>query len=206
MYFVQRIDGRIIVPWETTFDEDAALTRAMGVFWAKGYQATSISDLVAAMGINKGSLYNTFGSKKELFTRAFLKYDRERRQALIARLDRLDDASEAIAGLFDALIAESHGDAERRGCLLVNTALELPNHPRDIQDIVSTAMDDFERFFERTLRVGQQRGQVSTELDPSEAATSLLALAVGLRVLARGPRAAGALDAIRKQAVESISA
>lgn len=194
------------MPWEKNFDEDVVLGRAMNVFWAKGYEATSISDLVAAMGINKGSLYNTFGSKKALFTRAFLKYDRERRQVLIARLDRMEDASDAIRALFDTLIAESEGDPERRGCLLVNTALELPNHAPDVQDVVSAAMDDFERFFERTVRIGQERGQISPTLDPATAATSLLALAVGLRVLARGPRAAGDLQGIRNQALESIAA
>lgn len=194
------------MPRETRFDEDAALERAMRVFWAKGFEATSISDLVAAMEINKGSLYNTFGSKKELFTRAFLKYDRERRRALLTRLEGMDDPLLAIERLFDALIAESEADAERRGCLLVNTALELPNHPADVQGIVAAAMDDFERFFERIIRRGQERGQIDATLNASQAATSLLTQAVGLRVLARGALTSDRWHAIRVQALENITA
>ncbi|MGB1215804.1 MAG: TetR/AcrR family transcriptional regulator, partial [Pikeienuella sp.] len=55
------------MPWEKSFDLDDATDKAAAVFWAKGYEATSISDLVAAMGINKGSLYNAFGDKRRLF-------------------------------------------------------------------------------------------------------------------------------------------
>jgi len=194
------------MPWVKDFDVDGAVDRAMKVFWAKGYEATSISDLVAAMRINKGSLYNAFGSKKALFTRAFLKYDRENRQASLKRLEAMDDPVLAIETLFDSLIAESAADTERKGCFLVNTALELPNHPEDIQDMVTSALQDFERFFERTIKAAQARGDVPSGLDAGAAATSLLTQVVGLRVLARGAFDAVSLNAIRTQALQHIAA
>lgn len=193
------------MPRAKDFDEEVALERAMEVYWAKGYEGTSVSDLVTAMGINKGSLYNTFGSKKELFMRAFLKYDRERRRAMIAELERIGDSYVAIARLFDWFIAQSEADSDRKGCLMVNTALELPNHPADVQAVVSAALEDFEAFFERTIRLGRERGQIRAGLDPSQAAPWLLSQALGLRVLSRGALPPDRLHAIRAQALAAVA-
>lgn len=193
------------MPRLKNFDEQVALERAMEVYWAKGYEGTSIHDLVAAMGINKGSLYNTFGSKKELFTRAFLKYDRERRRTLLAQLEKLGDSYAAIANLFEWFVSQSESDPARKGCLMVNTALELPNHPADVQEVVSAAIEDFEAFFERTIRIGQERGQILATLDPTQAAPWLLSQALGLRVLSRGALPSDRLHAIRAQALEAIA-
>ena len=182
------------MPWVKDFDVDGAVDDAMRVFWAKGYEATSISDLVEAMRINKGSLYNAFGSKKELFTRALLRYDRENRRAVVKQLEAMDDPVRAITTLFDSLIAESECDLDRKGCFLINTALELPNHPHDIQDMVRSALRDMEQFFERTVELARTRGEAPPYLDSGEIAKSLLAQLVGLRVLARGAFDAGALQ------------
>ena len=194
------------MPWGKDFDVDDAVDRAMKVFWAKGYEATSISDLVKAMEINKGSLYNAFGSKKALFTRAFLKYDVENRQATIRQLEAMDDPVRAIEVLFDSLIEESAADAGRKGCFLVNTALDLPNHHKDIQDMVTSALDGFETFFEGRIRDGQKTGQIPASIDAKEAAQALVTLVVGLRVLARGAFDTQGLEAIRAQALRTIGA
>ena len=194
------------MPWVKDFDVDDAVDRAMSVFWAKGYEAASISELADAMRINKGSLYNAFGSKKELFTRAFLKYDRENRQAALKQLEAMDDPIAAIRTLFDGMIAESQSDSEKRGCFLVNTALDLPNHTDDVQDMVTSAIEDLEAFFERTIGRAQDKGAAPAGLDRGEAAKSLVAMVVGLRVLARGAFTPKDLKAIRAQALDLISA
>ena len=194
------------MPWVKDFDVDVAVDSAMRTFWAKGYEATSISDLVEAMRINKGSLYNAFGSKKALFIRALLKYDHENRRAVVKQLEALDDPIQAIAALFDAMIAESECDLDRKGCFLINTALELPNHPQDIQDMVRSALQDMEQFFERTVELARTRGEVPSNRDSAETAKSLLAQLVGLRVLARGAFDAAGLQAIRTQALRLVTA
>ena len=193
------------MPWVKDFDVDGAVDDAMKVFWAKGYEATSISDLVGAMNINKGSLYNAFGSKKALFTRAFLKYDRDTRQTTLRDLEAMDDPIRALETFFDGLIAESRADPSRKGCLLVNTALELPNHDDDIRDMVMAALQDFEQFFERTVALAKARGEALSDLDAGEAAKSLLAQAFGLRVLARGAFTIASLEAIRNQALRLVT-
>ncbi len=194
------------MPWVKEFDVDEAVDRAKHVFWLKGYEATSISDLVEAMGINKGSLYNAFGSKKELFVRAILKYDRENRQAALKQLEEMDDPIMAIQALFDSLIAESEADTEHKGCFLVNTALELPNHSDDIKELVAEALLDFEQFFERLLVLAKERGDVPKTLNTANVAKSLLSQVVGTRVLARGVFGSEGLQAIRTQALDQIAA
>jgi TetR/AcrR family transcriptional repressor of nem operon len=193
------------MPWEKSFNLDDALARATKVFWAKGYEATSMADLVAGMGINKGSLYNAFGSKKELFTRALLQYDRDNRQAMLAQLEALDDPLVAVTRLFDVSISESIVDTEKKGCLLVNTALELPNHTDDVRGIIGTVFDDFEAFFKRLIKRGQKRGVISKDVKANDTAKSLFSLLIGIRVLARGDFDASGLRAIKRDALRLIS-
>ena len=192
------------MPWEKSFDLDTATEAAIKVFWAKGYEATSIADLVNSMGINKGSLYNAFGSKKELFTRALLQYDRNNRQKSLRALEALDDPVGSIRILFDGLIVESEADTDRKGCLLVNTALDLPNQEGDVQVMVTSALEEFQDFFRRAVVLGRKRGGIPKTVDPDETAKSLLALVVGLRVLARGVFNGVGLRAIRNQALKLL--
>lgn len=189
---------------EKLFDVDDALDRAADVFWAKGYQAASMADLINGMGINKGSLYNAFGSKKELFKRVLIKFEQGHQIPTLARLEALDDPVAAISTLFDSLIAQSVTDAEKKGNLIVNTALELPNHDEDIGDIVRSATGRLEACFKRLLELGQQRGEISKDIDAEVTAKSLLTLTVGLRVLARGTFDTAGLQAIKSSALTLI--
>ncbi|MBB6429923.1 TetR/AcrR family transcriptional regulator [Algisphaera agarilytica] len=193
------------MPWEKNFDTDLALQQAMKVFWDKGYDATSMADLTKAMGINKGSLYNAFGGKKALFVKAVLKYDLEHRREAIAQLEALDDPIRAFGMLFDGLIAESLADKEKKGCLLVNTALELPSHDGEIRAIVTGGLQDFESYFRRGIEVAQKRGDISASIDAPVTAKGLLTLVVGLRVLARGVFDENGLQAIKTQAMGMLA-
>lgn len=193
------------MPWEKSFDTDEVLDNAMSVFWAKGYEVTSMSDLIKATGINKGSLYNAFGSKKALFKEAFLKYDREQRQARLKKLSQNHSSIEAIESLFDLLVDQSMSDDDKKGCLLVNTAINLPHHDADIEAAVLKGMTDYEVFFEDQLTQAKSRGEVKSTLNVARTAKGLLALVVGLRVLARGVFERSGLEAIRDQALKIVS-
>lgn len=193
------------MPWEKTFDLDEATDKAISVFWQKGYEATSISDLVDGMEINKGSLYNAFGSKKALFDRALLRYDQKNRQKSLRELEALGEPALAISALFDGLVAEARTDVGNRGCLLVNTALEFPNQSADVQNMVTSALHEFEDFFKRMIVLGQKGGSVPADIDADAASRSLLALVVGLRVLARGTYDGEALKALKVGAMKLIS-
>jgi TetR/AcrR family transcriptional repressor of nem operon len=192
------------MPWEKNFDTDEAIDKATQVFWAKGFEATSLADLLKEMGINKGSFYNAFGSKKSLFTQSLLKYDREQRRQVLEQLSSLQDPILAINTLFDALVEQSLADVERKGCFLVNTALDLPNHDEDIQKTVKKGLNDFEAFFEQQVRLGISTGAIPDRVNITVTAKGLLTLVVGLRVLARGVFDQPSLTAIKTQARDLI--
>jgi TetR/AcrR family transcriptional repressor of nem operon len=183
------------MPWQKSFDEEVALDGAMQVFWAKGFEPASIADLLAETGLNRGSLYNAFGGKQQLFVKALLKYDRNR-QAMLAKLEALDDPTEAIATFFDTTVAKTVGDQDHKGCFLFNTALQIATHDEQVKEIVTNGVREIEAFFRRSIEVGQARGAIRKELDPAVTAKTLLSLIVAIRVLGRGVFAEAALHKI----------
>ena len=96
-----------------------------------------------------------------------------------------------------------HGN--KNDCLLVNTALERPNHTDDVREMIDAVIDDFEAFFKRLIKQGQKRGQIPKNIKANQTAKSLLVLVVGLRVLARGKANASGLRAIKTDALRLIT-
>lgn len=183
------------MPWEKSFNEETALEKAMQVFWEKGFEPASISDLLEGTGLNRGSLYNTFGGKQQLFVKALLKYDRDR-QAMLAKLEALDNPKKAIATFFDTTVAKTAADQDHKGCFLFNTALEISTHDEKVNEIVTNGVREIEAFFRRSIEVGQARGDMPKGLDPEATAKALLAMIVAIRVLGRGVFAEAALHTI----------
>lgn len=173
------------MPWAKTFNIDKTLDNAMRMFWSRGYEATSIQDLVQGMGINRGSLYDTYGHKRSLFIAALQHYDKQYRKTRLARLEREHSPKRAIEALFVDWIDLVTTDADRRGCLLTNTALELSAHDAEIGAIVATSQKETEQFFRRLIKRGQAIGEIDQGLDATQNARLLLAALIGLLVLAR---------------------
>ena len=192
------------MPWQKTFDEDEVIGSIMEVFWQKGFEPASMTDLIAGAGITRGSLYNAFGGKEQLFLRALQKYDRDNRRAMLANLEAMDDPKRAIAVLFDALIAEAVSDSGKKGCFLVNTASELIAHGEEVNQIVRNGLREFEAFLRRSVEVAQARKQVPASLDPASTARGLMAMVVAIRVLSRGMFDEAALETIAGQALRLL--
>ncbi len=192
------------MPWEKSFNVDTAIDDAMQVFWNKGFEQTSITDLLAGTGLNKGSLYNAFGGKQQLFVKALQKYDEER-HAMFARLEALDDPQQAIGKLFDNIVATTVADREHKGCFLFNTALQINMHGEEVSGIVTKGVKEIEAFFRRSIEVGQARGQIPKELIAEDTAKALLAMTVGIRLLGRGVFTEASLRTIADQAKRLIA-
>jgi len=173
------------MPWEKQFDIDERLERAMRAFWARGYEATSMQDLVAAMGVNRGSLYATYGDKRSLFLKSLRHYDTEYRIRYLAALERDYDPRQAILAVFEATVDFSLRAAGRDGCFLVNTSIELSAHDPEIAEVVAYGLSETEKFFRRMIRAGHASGDIPAHIDATATARGLLALLMGLRVLAR---------------------
>jgi TetR/AcrR family transcriptional regulator, transcriptional repressor for nem operon len=179
-----------------SFDPDTALRKAMQLFWRQGYEATSVDDLVHAMGINRASLYGTFGDKKSLFLKALERYIET---VLAPRLDALEAARsplDGLRGLFAELTAFAAGDPQRRGCLLVNTSCELASRDAEVAARLRAHGVMMEDRLARVIARAQDEGEVALDRDPRALAQGLAALIDGLRVRSKLGAEGASLDRI----------
>ena len=156
----------------------------MNCFWTQGFEQTSVRDLVDQMGITGASLYNAFGDKRSLYRQAFTHYLTQSVRDRVARLEKLPPAA-AIQAFFDEIIERSVDDKQRRGCMLVNAALELAPYDSEFQKLVVEEMMFIEAFFRRCVAAGQKDGSIISTRPPDEVAKLLLSVLLGIRVLAR---------------------
>ncbi len=167
------------------FDETAALDAAIDCFWRDGYEATSVRDLAAAMGITGTSLYNAFGDKRSLFRQALQRYAQRSTRERIARLESTMPPKQAVCAFLGEIVERSLDDRDRRGCLLVNSALEVAPHDPELGAEVAARLGEIEAFFRRSVTAAQADGSVPPDRDPADLARLLLGVTLGVRVLAR---------------------
>lgn len=172
------------MPWEKKFDAAATLDRALDAFWSRGYEATSMQELVESTGVNRASLYATYGDKRALFQAALRRYDDDRRR-MLARFEAECVPREAIRQLFLSFTNEVDPDGSNKGCFLTNTALELAAHDPEIRAFVAAAQSDIEAFFYRLLVKGKESGDIASHINPADTSRTLLATLLGLVVLVR---------------------
>ena len=167
------------------FDEERAIDAAVDCFWMHGYEKTSVRDLADAMGIGGTSLYNAYGDKRALFARSLERYANRSMRERIARLEGGHRPKEAIAAFVNEIIERSLKDPDRKGCLLINSALDVAPHDAEIGRVVSDYLDEIRAFFHRNLVAARKAGQVPKKIDADSVATHLLGVIAGIRVLAR---------------------
>ena len=156
----------------------------MNCFWAQGFEQTSVRDLAEQMGITGASIYNAFGDKRSLYRQAFVYYLAQTVRDRIARLEKLPPAT-AVRAFFEEIIERSVDDKQRRGCMLVNAALELAPYDPEFQRLVTEEMVFIEAFFRRCVEAGQKDGSITDTRPADELAKLLLSVLLGIRVLAR---------------------
>lgn len=183
------------------FNEEAALDAAMHCFWEKGYQATSIRDLEAETGLTTPSLYNAFGDKRALFRRALERYAVHSARVRIARLEAKMPPKEAIRAFITEIVEHSLNDKERRGCLIVNSALEIAPHDPEIGAEIATRLAEVESFFRRCIAAAQKDRSVPADRSPKDVARLLLGVMIGIRVVARTNPARQLLEGMTRPAL-----
>jgi TetR/AcrR family transcriptional repressor of nem operon len=167
------------------FDETRALDAAVDCFWQRGYGATSVRDLADSMGISGPSLYNAYGDKRALFGRSLERYANRSMRERIARLEARHQPKQAIRAFIAEIIDRSLNDPDRRGCLLINSALDVAPHDAEIGAVVAGYLDEIRGFFRRNLEAARRAGGLRRGLDPEQVAGHLLGVVAGIRVLAR---------------------
>jgi TetR/AcrR family transcriptional repressor of nem operon len=168
------------------FDETEALERAMDLFWRRGYKGTGISDLLGHIGISRQSLYDTFGSKRELFLRVLAHY---RATQLSRALEILEGGSgtdienvKEVVHFFRSL----GEDAECRGCLVANSLIEFgPAEDAEVTDLLRDSLTRLELGFQSALESAQKSGELAPTKSPRQIARALTNAVVGMAVCGR---------------------
>ena len=185
------------------FDKHAALDEAMELFWERGYRGTSIQDLVDRLGVNRQSLYDTYGGKDQLFLAALERY-REIQAAPVRRLlERKGPALEVLRDFFqssvDALLSE-----DCKGCLMANTVTELAGHDEAVTQVCSASARQFEAALCGLLARAQQAGEIAAGRSPLQLARFLMSTMSGLAVTAKATRDRKVLNDVVEVALAAL--
>ena len=159
------------------FDEDVVLEAAMDAFQTKGYEATSLADLCEATGLHKGSLYQTFGDKHELFMRALHHYSEKEFRDTLAVAFNSESPLENIRAVIHR-VCESVGDC--KGCLVINSMVELSPHDEEVKAAVNAFGEKRLRVMADMIGKAQAAGEIRAELDPEFLAQQLMVTMAGI--------------------------
>lgn len=152
------------------FDENQTLERALRLFWQRGYHATSIQDLVEHLGINRASMYDTYSDKRSLYLRALRRYEAVRQEKIAGCLEDNSSPQQQLAQLFDRMRATILTDQDRKGCFLLNAALELVNEDTEVAQLIRAHRAQREQALKRVLESGQAIGMFSHSATPESLA------------------------------------
>ncbi|MFF1909087.1 TetR/AcrR family transcriptional regulator [Kitasatospora sp. NPDC058218] len=186
------------------FDPDTALQAALELFWRRGYEATSMAELVEELGIARASIYATFGSKRELYLRALERYGEQHNPVLLAELSQPGPVLPAVRGLvrrFAREAGEDGADGPRRGCFVTNTAVELAPHDPDAARRVAASLGHLETVLTAALVRAEAQGELPGGRDPRALARMLLVLMQGMRVIGKAGDGAARLRDAAEQAL-----
>ena len=165
------------------FDETEVLVRAMNLFWKQGYEATGTAQLVKEMGIGRQSVYDTFGTKRDLFLQAINHYAKTKGRILTTQLRGEGNYLEQLKQQFKVWgdFALNHEE----GCLMVNTLAELAAQDEEIQIILTEHNNRIEQRLTETIELAIETGEISETVNAQQTARALVALLNGLFLLSK---------------------
>jgi TetR/AcrR family transcriptional repressor of nem operon len=169
------------------YDPEQALEAAMQVFWSHGYEATSLQDLLAAMGLSKSSFYQAFGGKKALFIRCISRYRNRMTDVFNGVLNKAESGLKFIELLLLLSAAEARKpDHLRRGCLLMNTATEFAQNDQEVAKHVTAGFGGLQDALRAAVLSGQREGDISPDHNPDILADYLLSSLGGIKTMVKG--------------------
>ncbi|MEU8464020.1 TetR/AcrR family transcriptional regulator [Streptomyces sp. NPDC029003] len=194
------------MPRPREFEPERVLDAAMLRFWERGYQATSIEDLVKATGVKPGSIYSVFpGGKRALFVKSLERYSKLVVPQKLGELDAPGASVAEIRGYFDGLVRDLLSPEGRQGCLLVNTAIEKAAEDDEVAAVVRGHLARLERCMTAALKTALRRAEVRPDADPVGAARLLVATAQGLMVVGKANPDEAVLRAIVDNAFAGLA-
>ena len=164
------------------FNREDIVSKAVQVFWEKGYSGTSIQDLVDATGLNRSSIYNSFGSKQNLYRVSLEQYEDESNKVFQKALLKSSSPLEAIRRILSSALAVPNEDERSRGCFILNCKMELGSSDEELRQWLLKNQDKSITLFKDLVTEGQAEGQISSVNSPETVAYSLFNTFQGLRL------------------------
>ena len=186
------------------FNEEEVLDKAVAVFWAKGYEATSMQDLVDAMGIQRGSIYAAFGNKQQLFLQSLERYGKVVVKQFLDILESKPSAIESIELFFAQLVEHLLTAGPLRSCLVTNSAIERGLRDEETKQQVLHLLNELEQGFYQALQRAREKGEISTELDINKLANFLTSNMQGLLVMGKVCSERSVLEGINQMTLSII--
>lgn len=164
------------------FDEEKALEAAMQLFWEKGFEATSLSDLTLRMGIQRPSIYSTFGDKKGLFEAALRKYTGAHAAYVRSNLQNNSSVKEAFRAFFENIVAKEYQKSPNWGCFCINSMVELSPHDEKYEILTREHQMYLSVIFQETIERGLRSGELDSGINAKSVAQTLVVSLIGLTV------------------------
>lgn len=173
------------MPKTKQFDVSTVLQKAGDVFWEKGYNGTSMDELVTATGLSRSSIYDTFGDKHGLYLKALEHYRQTQNSMIDQWIPPALPARKKITLFLQKSIQASLSDDKQKGCFLLNTTTELANVDSHVQEMVANNMDTMEQLFLRWAKEGQASGDISKRFSAKAIARHLFCTLNGIKIVAQ---------------------
>jgi len=186
------------------FDEQDVLKKAIQLFSRKGYAATSMQDLVEALGISRSSLYDTFGDKHQLYLKALMSYKQENIEQLECKMEQATSMKEAIRNLLEGTVKDLLQDKQQKGCLLTNAGVELASQDRDVRTLVCQGEEQMEELLLQALIKGQESGEISSQQSAQSMARFLSNTIKGFQVAVKSNRDPAFFADIIRVAIQAL--
>ncbi len=170
------------MPRTEVFNREQVVAQARDVFWTKGYNGTSMQDLVDATGLNRSSIYNSFGSKMELYQLCLSSYQGSNFEYIQMLFDSAKSPLEGIQKFFANAVVQITTDKKGKGCMIVNCNTEMANQDLDLAHWVGNNQSRMVALFKKAIIQAQEQGQLNTNKDPQVLASYLVSFTQGLRI------------------------
>lgn len=186
------------------FIESDILEKALGLFWERGYNATSVQDLVDHLGINRASIYDTWGDKHGLYLETLKHYRQQTSSYLLEKLRSERSAKEIVKDFLHDVVNDSVTDDKRKGCFMANSASEMANSDVIVYQMFTDNRVKIEGVLNELIKEGQESGEFATRFDSQAYARFIFNTATGLRTLAKGTIAEKELNEVVDVALSAL--
>jgi TetR/AcrR family transcriptional repressor of nem operon len=186
------------------FDENEVLSKAIQIFWHKGYNGTSMQDLVDGLGISRSSLYDTYTDKHTLFVKALESYQNSGAVKIQEIIDNRGSAKATIKQLLEFVINELLCDKQQKGCFMVNAEVEVAPHDAEVNNLVCKNDQQMEDAFYLVIKKGQDNGEIEKNQDARALSRFIFNIVKGIRVTAKSTSDRAVFDDIIKLTISAL--